>query len=97
MSKQIITGIRELNFKDDEGHTVEGMTVYYISPLSDSEDGTIARGYTVGKLFVRPRTELYRRMLNVDYSKPFEAECMFDLIPGSKRPVLMDIKLPKAG
>lgn len=92
MSVQTITGMREYNFKDEvTGREVSGMSVYYKEPL-ETKDGFYAAGFTIGKLSVKPGTKLYEKMLNADYSEPFEAEVTFDILPGSKKPALANIE-----
>ena len=94
MSVQTITGIREYDFTDDSGRQVTGLSVYYAKELN-TENGLTGKGFTVGKLAVKQGTALYKKMLNADYSKPFEADVKFDILPGSSKPVLEDILFKK--
>lgn len=92
MSKQVITGMREYDFKDEStGRQVSGMSVYYQEPLS-SNNGQAAAGYASGKLSIMKGSPLYQRMLGADYSKPFTVDVIFDIVPGNRRPVLADIR-----
>lgn len=91
MATFLITGMREYSFPDENGELREGMSVYYHSDL-EPRDGLVARGYMTEKINVNKGTELYTRMRNADYREPFPAELKFDLLPGRKRPVLMDIE-----
>lgn len=92
MAKVLVTGAREWSMNDDRtGREFSGFTVYYKNPIKPGEDGRFAAGYTSGKLSVKIGTELHTRMLNADYSKPFEVEPIYEFVPGSKNAALSDI------
>jgi len=98
MAVLTITGMREYDFVDEEtGGQVRGMSVYFISELLPDERNKHLKqeGFVTGKLPVKFGTELYKRMRVLDYSRPFEANVQFDIVPGSAKPVLSDISIPK--
>ncbi len=96
MAKVTVTGMREFSFKDETtGRMVEGMSLYYINNLKDSQDGLKAKGFCTEKAFIPKDTPLYKALLTADYSKPQEAELMYDVIPPRKAPQLVDVVLTK--
>ena len=93
MAKVTITGIRTYDFADKENNRqVQGMSVYYKVDL-EPRNGNSAKGFNTEKLDVKSGTELYAKMLNAPVDKaPISAEVKYDIVPGSKRPVLTDIQ-----
>ncbi len=97
MAKVTVTGMREFSFSDGTtGRLVEGMSLYYLNNLKDSQDGLKAKGFCTEKVFIAKDTPLYKALLTGDYSKPQEAELMYDVIPPRKNPQLVDVILTKS-
>ncbi len=95
MAKVLVTGIRDIDFEDKTGKRVTGLSLYYREDLSSGKDGRKAQGFTCGKQWVAAGTELYNKMIIQDYSKPFEVDFLYDIMPGNRRATLVDIVIAK--
>ena len=94
MAKVKVTGIRKVDFKDDQGRQVQGSSLYYLTDLSPA-NGLFAQGYYTNKEWLKGGSQLEAQMLALNYDVPFDAEFIYDVLPGSKRPVLAEVKLVK--
>ena len=84
-----IVGCRPYDFVDETTkRQVSGLSAYYTAEGA-ATDGV--KGQIAAKLSVKVDSDLYRRLLNANYSEPFLAETHFDMVPGSNRAVLNDI------
>ena len=91
MAKVMVTGIRKVDFEDDQGKVVRGTSLYYKKNLEMDDRGNYATGYMTDKVWLRDGTDIERKMLGASYVKPFEVDLRYDIIPGSRRPTLVDI------
>ena len=91
MAKVVVTGIRRVSFTDDNKREVKGTSVFYRVKLEPHDD-LHASGYFTDKVWINDGTDLEKHMLGANYDKPFEADLLYDIIPGRKRPVLIDIR-----
>ena len=90
MAKVLITGLRKLDFTAEDGQQIKGTNLFYKYKL-EPYNGLFAGGYCTEKVWLRSGSQLEAKMLSANYDKPFEVDMTFDLLPGSKRPALLDI------
>ena len=89
--KMTIVGCRPYDFEDKEtGRKVSGLSLFYTAPSPD------VKGNVASKLSVKSDHDLYHRLLGLNYTKPIEADAIFELVPGSSKAVLIDVQIKSA-
>jgi hypothetical protein len=91
MSIKLLTGVKRWDYTSRNGTRYRGMSIYYHDTLSP-RDGVIVKGTCSGYLSIPLDTPLEAKMLAADYSEAFEADVIFDLIPGEREPIVSDIE-----
>ncbi len=85
-----IFGKRNVSFVDEKTEKeLKGITLYFGGKTPDNEN---VSGYITDKVWISSDSELYDRLLDLDLDdEAVEAEFVYDIVPGVKKPLLTDI------
>lgn len=87
--KITVVGMRPSEYTNKQGQFRKGLNLYYSAPQNPNGGG---KGQCVGDVWINAGTPLYDRFINMDYSKPFAADMIQTVYPGSRYPSLEDVK-----
>lgn len=88
--KAFLLGVKDVSFVP-RGETEEkkGISLYY-SAKSPEVSGMYADNVWID---ARKSPDMYHDFKNLDYSKPVAVDMVYEIIPGRKQPMLMEINL----
>lgn len=88
--KVMFLGVKPVQFTP-RGESVEkcGLTVYYTAE-SPEVIGLFAGDLWIDKV---KTPELYEMLIRRDFAKPVPGDLTYEMIPGRKNPMLVDVKL----
>jgi hypothetical protein len=70
-----------------DGKKVEGISLFYTSP-KDGVDGLFS-----GNIWVPSGSALHEHLISLDVKKPVLCDVSYEMLPGSRYPQLMDVKV----
>jgi hypothetical protein len=82
-----VIGKQVVSYTNKAGKQVDGLSLFYTAP----KNGVI--GEYCDNIWVTKGGELYNKLMAVDTSKHIMMDVVYEMLPGSRFPTLIDIKI----